>query len=107
MAEDDRSGKSCAGGVNLEEWKIFLTLGEILALFFLVGKPILKLNGTLTSFREEIKYLREKLAGHEQKLDSQKEAASKSHKELWDHEREQDKTLANHEGRIELLEKRK
>ncbi len=88
----------------MEEWKIFLTIGEILAAFFLVSKPLLKLNSTLTGIRGDIAQLREKSADQEKKLSEQKEQASESHRRLWAHESKQDERLSNHEGRIERLE---
>ena len=88
----------------MEEWKIFLTIGEILALFFLVGKPILKLNGTLTKLEVQLVRANERMDKQETELDKQKKHASESHRRLWEHETEQDKRLENLEGRLKRLE---
>lgn len=84
----------------MEEWKVFLTLAEILALFFLVGKPILTLNSTISVLTTELRELR---VDH----DKQKEKSSAAHKEIYEHLTDNDITLADHEGRIKRLEEDK
>lgn len=91
--------------MTVEEWKIFLTIGEIVALFFLVGKPILKLNGTLTKLNAELSQINQRVSAQETALKEQKEKASASHKDLWKHEAKQDEQLTDHEVRIKQLEK--
>ena len=81
----------------MEEWKIFLTIGEILALFFLVGKPILTLNNTMTSLATTLNELKK---DH----DEQKEKSSATHKEFYKHLGEHDLVIQDHEHRIKHLE---
>ena len=88
----------------MDEWKIFLTIGEIIALFFLIGKPILKLNGTLTKLNLELEQITSRVSAQEKALKEQKEDVRTHRKELWKHEAEQDTKLADHEVRIKKLE---
>lgn len=83
----------------MEEWKVFLTIAEILALFFLVGKPILTLNATITSVSTMLNQLKK---DH----DEQKEKSSATHKEFYKHLGEHDIELQNHEVRISRLEEK-
>lgn len=81
----------------MEEWRVFLTLGEIIALFFLVGKPILTLNSTMSN-------LSTTLAALKKDFDDQKEKASVTHKEFHQHFDKHDRELQDHEFRIKHLE---
>lgn len=81
----------------MTEWNIILVLAELVGLFMLVGKPILTLNKTIAEFNAELKNMKTRLGT----LEDAKRAA---HKELWQHNDEQDKELADHETRIRVLE---
>lgn len=74
----------------MSEWTVVVALGTIIGLFMAVGKPILDLNSTITELKttvqEMIKDLKEL-----------RDDNSESHKEIND-------KLANHEGRITVLE---
>lgn len=52
-------------------WIVVLTLGTLITLFFTIGKPILKLNQTMTELITEMRYI---------KLDN--EANKQEHKEI-------------------------
>lgn len=81
----------------MTEWSIVLMMGELIGLFALVARPILTLNKTITEFNTELKNMKEKVNS----LECEKHEA---HKELWIHNDEQDKELADHETRIRVLE---
>lgn len=91
----------------LEEWKIFLTIGEILALFFLIGKPILKLSGILSQILVEIRQVKEQQNTQRNDMNTMRQEAKASHAELWRHESEQDNKLNDHEKRIFAIEHKK
>jgi hypothetical protein len=90
----------------LEEWKIFLTVGEIVALFFLVGKPILNLNRTLTRICTQMEQFQQRLDTQRGDIDTMRREAKESHKSLWDHNGKQDVRMDEHEKRISKLEYR-
>lgn len=81
----------------MDEWRIFLAFGEIAALFFLVGKPIIALNTTMS-------ILSATLAALKKDLDDQKAKASTTHKEFYKHFDVHDRELQDHEHRIKHLE---
>lgn len=91
----------------MEEWKIFLTVGEIVALFFLVGKPILNLNRTLTRICTQMEQFQQRLDTQRGDIDAMRQEAKESHKSLWDHNGKQDVRLDDHEKRIFAIEQRK
>ena len=90
----------------MEEWKIFLTVGEIVALFFLVGKPILNLNRTLTRICTQMEQFQQRLDTQRGDIDTMRREAKESHKRLWDHNGKQDGRLDEHEKRISAIELR-
>lgn len=83
----------------MNEWKVFLVLGEIIGLFLLVGKPILTLNATMSVLANTLNALKAD-------YDKQKEAFSAEHKDFNEHLGDHDTKLENHEVRISLLEKK-
>lgn len=89
----------------MTEWTVFLIIGEVVALFLLVGMPIIKLNSTIVSAVAQLKALRRE---QEQQKSDYKEFAHKSEetheefrKELNKHETE----IQNHDFRLKMLEK--
>lgn len=90
----------------MEEWKIFLTVGEIFALFFLVGKPILNLNRTLTRICTQMEQVQQRLDTQRGDIDTMRREAKESHKRLWDHNSKQDLRMDDHERRISKIEHR-
>lgn len=81
----------------MTEWNVILVIGEVIALFLLIGKPLLNLNTTLT----ELKSLVNSLLGD---FNNFKAKASETHKEFHEHLEEHDIKLENHELRIQSLE---
>ena len=73
-------------------------LCSIITIFLSIVRPLLKLNTTLTELIGSIKDLKEDFTSYTTKN-------AKSHEKLWEHEKEQDDTLQNHEIRITLLQK--
>lgn len=91
----------------MDEWKIVLALGELLALFFLVGKPILNLNRTLTKICTQMEQVQQRLDNQRGDIDTMRKEAKDSHHRLWEHNGKQDAKLDDHERRIFAIEQRK
>lgn len=86
------------------EWTVVTALVVVVGLFITVGTPIIKLNSNIVKLNMNIDALRAKTEENAADLKEQKEHAHESHQKLWDHNAEQDKTLNDHENRIQLLE---
>lgn len=86
-------------------WTVVLGLGTLIGLFLTVGKPILKLNNTLTVLTSRMDAIEKESREHESDLKEQKLHAHESHQRLWDHNKEQDDQLRDHEQRLGNLEK--
>ncbi len=84
-------------GGELTEWNVILVIGEVIALFLLIGKPLLNLNTTLTELKSLVNSLLSDFNGF-------KATASETHKEFNEHLEEHDIKLENHELRIQSLE---
>lgn len=81
----------------MTEWEV---VGVIIALVGLIGvivKAIVPLTKTITELTVVVKELRKD-------MDDQRTSAHNSHKKLWDHNKEQDDMLNDHEKRIYALE---
>lgn len=81
----------------MTEWNVILVIGEVIALFLLIGKPLLNLNTTLTELKSLVNSLLNDFNGFKAK-------ASETHKEFHGHLEEHDVKLENHELRISRLE---
>ena len=81
----------------MSEWTVVTVIVALVGLFFTIGKPIINLNTNITILNEGIKNLNKRQDRFEQ--DSCKE-----HEELWEHEGEQDKLLAEHTLRLHDLD---
>lgn len=86
-------------------WTVVLGLGTLIGLFLTVGKPILKLNNTLTVLTSRMDVIEKESKEHGTDLKEQKLHAHESHQRLWDHNKEQDKQIQDHEQRLGILEK--
>lgn len=84
----------------MTEWNVFLVIGEVIALFLVIGKPLLSLNTTLTELKSLVNSLLNDFNGFKSK-------ASETHKEFHEHLEEHDIKLENHELRIKSLEEDK
>lgn len=81
----------------MTEWNVILVIGEVIALFLLIGKPLLNLNTTLTELKSLVNSLLSDFNGFKSK-------ASETHKEFHEHLEANDIKLENHELRIQSLE---
>jgi cell division protein FtsL len=81
----------------MTEWNVVLVIAEVIALFLLVGKPLINLNTTIATLNATVKSLKER-------LDSQEEKNHEAHKEFHEHFETVDIELENHEQRIRHLE---
>ena len=86
-------------------WTVVLALVTLIGLFLTVGKPILKLNSTLTVLTSRMDTIEKDAKAQEDALKEQKLHAHESHKRLWDHNGKQDEQLRDHERRLDVLEK--
>ena len=81
------------------EWTVVTVLIALIGLFLTVGKPIIKLNETITKLTVTCNNLDKRFGKFE--ADNHD-----SHKRLWEHSTEQDRLLEEHDKRITVLEKR-
>ena len=81
----------------MNEWTVVTVIVALVGLFFTIGKPIINLNTNITILNENVKQQNERLNKFEQ--DSGKE-----HAELWEHEDEQDRIIAEHNMRLHDLD---
>ena len=89
----------------MNEWSVVTVLIAIVGLFCTVGAPIISLNKNIATLNAEMKRSNARLDKNEKAIEKQQESAHESHQKLWDKNHEQDKTLADHETRIKVLEK--
>ena len=83
----------------MNEWTVVTVIAALIGLFFTVGKPIIDLNKNITALNITVQQ-------NSADICTQRKDAEKSHQKLWDHNGEQDKTLADHETRISVLEQK-
>lgn len=83
----------------MDNWGVFLAIGELIAFFVLVAKPLINLTTTLTKLNVTVENLSQMLA-------EQKERSKKTHERLWKHNEEQDEKIEDHETRILLIEQK-
>ena len=88
------------------EWDIVLTLVTIIGLFSAVGAPVLKLNSNIVKLNTQLDADKQRIDHNEKELAEQRKHAHECHQKIWDHESEQDDLLANHELRIDRLERK-
>ena len=87
------------------EWEIIIAcLAAIVGLFMTVGKPIIVLNQTITKLNVTLQGIERRVDDHDKKLEKQAAHARESHQRIWDHNREQDDKIQDHETRIYHLE---
>lgn len=90
----------------MTEWNVLLVLAEIIALFFVVGKPLINLNTTITTLKASVDSLREGLESQNKDLESFKSKSSADHKEFYQHLERHDLEIADHEHRLKTLEEK-
>ena len=89
----------------MNEWSVVTTLIAVVGLFATVGAPIISLNKNIATLNAEMKRSNARHDKNEKAIENQKSEAHTSHQKLWDKNHEQDKIIADHETRIQILEK--
>lgn len=87
------------------EWTVVTVIVALVGLFLTVGKPILKLNSTLTVLTARIDAVESDSKKQSEDLKEQKLHAHESHRRIWDHNAKQDEQLLDHEQRLGVLER--
>lgn len=90
----------------MNEWVVVTVLVTLVGLFFTVGKPIIKLNETMTTLNVNVEHNSHELTELKNDFKSQRESAHESHQQLWMHNNKQDEKLQDHETRIGILERK-
>lgn len=90
----------------MNEWAVVTVLVTLVGLFFTVGKPIIKLNETMTTLNVNVEHNSHELTELKNDFKSQRESARESHQQLWIHNNKQDEKLQDHETRIGILERK-
>ena len=90
----------------MDEYKVFLVLVEIAGFFFLVGKPIIELNKTISTLIAEMKSIRENQKSQKDAFESFTEESKAEHKEFNKRLETHDLALQDHEHRLKTLEEK-
>lgn len=90
----------------MNEWTVITVIIALVGLGVTIGGPLLKLNTSITTLTVALGNLREEVNKNTADIADNKKESHESHKRLWDHEGKQDEQIANHEGRISVLEKK-
>lgn len=86
------------------EWTTVTVIIALVGLVVTVTTPLLKLNGNITRLNVILDNIKSDLEEQKKALSAQKADSRESHRRLWAHNDEQDKTLNDHETRIRVLE---
>ena len=81
-------------------WDIVQVIVVLVGLLGGVMRPVRRLNSSMTKLNTTLNNV-------DESLKKQEEHSQKAHERIWEKNDEQDKMLANHEGRITRLEDRK
>lgn len=81
----------------MNEWTIVGVIVVLVGLFFTVGKPVIKLNGSITSLNVKLEHMQSDNAKYETRN-------AESHARIFTHLEDNDAKLSNHELRIGILE---
>ena len=81
-------------------WDIVQVIVVLVGLLGGVMGPVLRLNSSMTKLNTTLNNV-------DERLKKQEEHSQNAHERIWEKNDEQDKMLANHEGRITRLEDRK
>lgn len=85
----------------ITEWEVFLAIAAIagfIGTVFKMSSYFNKLESSITTLNGSISVLNKA-------VDEIAKSNKESHKRLWDHNEEQDKTISDHEKRIGILER--
>lgn len=83
----------------MTEWGVVLVIIALIGLATSIIAPIVKLTKTITKLTVVMDGLRET-------VEANRRDNRASHERLWDHNKEQDEAINDHETRITVLEKR-
>lgn len=90
----------------MDEWRVFLLIGEVVALFLLVGKPLLNLNTTIATLKASVDALRQDLGAQKKTFESFAKESAAEYKALRESLEGHSRTLVDHDFRITALEKK-
>lgn len=88
------------------EWTVVGVLVTLIGLAVSVGRPIIKLNSTITRMNALLESIDRRLTALERGSQDQQAKASEAHRRIWKHIEENDDKIADHETRLKLLEGR-
>ena len=86
------------------EWDVVTVIIAIVGLIVTVAVPLNKNTSAMTSLREQLSSLAKQLDEEKQALDDMREKSAKKHGEIFGQLDEHEKTLTDHEHRIQNLE---
>ncbi len=81
----------------MQEWDVVGVVAALIALIATIVKPIVKLTHAITKLTTTMENMEKSV----QQLTADNKSA---HGRIWDHTRDQDKMLCNHETRIRVIE---
>lgn len=81
----------------MNEWTIFLAIGEIVALVLCLAKPLTELTKSITALKCSIEETQNRLQKNEQ-------SSTIEHEKIWDEVGDHREKIADHETRIGILE---
>ena len=81
----------------MQEWDVVGVIAALTALFAAVVAPIVRLTRAITRLTATMESL-------EKSMDSLTADNRGAHEQLWQHAREQDKTIGDHEARLRVME---
>ncbi|HRX57429.1 MAG TPA: DUF948 domain-containing protein [Eubacteriales bacterium] len=81
----------------MQEWDVFGVIASLAALFAMMIAPIVRLTRAITRLTATMESM-------EKSVDELTLNNRTAHERLWRHEREQDKTLGDHETRLRVME---
>lgn len=82
----------------MNEWLVFITLGEIFVFFIAIITPMLKLNTTIVKLNDAIDRL-------DDAFDSLSDKNDESHDRMWNEIGSHRDTINDHERRLVVIEK--
>ena len=82
----------------MNEWLVFITLGEILVFFVAIITPMLKLNTTIVKLNDAIDRL-------DKAFDSLSDKNDESHNRMWKKIDHHEEVIQDHERRLVVFEK--
>lgn len=83
----------------MSEWTVVGVIIALVTFIIALAKPMISLNTTLTKLTVQVERLEVSIRDNAEKSDH-------SFDKLWAHNDAQDKTLADHESRINMIENR-